>query len=219
MTDNDALVRAAFPVLGSQGAKVDWQFVADHGKQAQRNHYQTVERLAQRGGLSWCELAAVIENREYKNMDTNDAIVAVRSAEAEYLAALRSTPQAKSLDLPAQDEVEAVAVAVAQSTPQPGAVVNQCLAELGDAEPLVVSKEDDGWAVRTLSAWRLLHPAGDDALREENARLRGALRDASVSLCWAARQMKGNCNGGAVDAVNLAAGNASSVAALTGRQG
>lgn len=138
---------------------------------------------------------------------------------AEILAALRSTPQAKSLDLPAQDEVEVVAVAVAQSTPQPGAVVNQCLAELGDAEPLVVSKEDDGWAVRTLSAWRLLHRAADDALPDEIARLRGALRDASVSLCWAARQMKGNCNGGAVDAVNLAAGNASSAAALTGRQG
>ena len=56
-------------------------------------------------------------------------------------------------------------------------------------------------------------------LVEENARLRGALRDASVSLWWAARQMKGNCNGGAVDAVNLAAEDASSVAALTGRQG
>lgn len=63
------------------------------------------------------------------------------------------------------------------------------------------------------------HPAGDDALREENARLREALKDSAESLSWAARQMKGNCRGSDIDAVNLAAGRAANSAALTGRQG
>ena len=58
-----------------------------------------------------------------------------------------------------------------------------------------------------------------NALREENARLRGALKDSARSLSWAARQMKGNCRGSDIDAVNLAAGRAANSAALTGRQG
>jgi hypothetical protein len=208
MTDNDALVRELLPCPFC-GADAEIEQDSDHHGE-------------------WFNLGCSRHWGHVRNPDHQNTCIAGRIfytetdvTEAEAIASwnTRSTPQPKPLDPPAQDEVEVVAVAVAQSTPQPGAVVNQCLAELGDAEPLVVSKEDDGWAVRTLSAWRLLHPAGDDALREENARLRGALRDASVSLCWAARQMKGNCNGGAVDAVNLAAGNASSVAALTRRQG
>lgn len=79
--------RKQFPVLGSQGVSVDWQFVADHGRQANANHYQTVERLAKRGGLSWCELCAVIEDRQYSQMETADAILRVRASEAKYLDA------------------------------------------------------------------------------------------------------------------------------------
>ncbi|TIX58755.1 MAG: hypothetical protein E5V25_26555 [Mesorhizobium sp.] len=48
--------RRTFPILNGGGQKIDWQLVADHSTQAKRNHYQTVERLAERGGLSWCEL-------------------------------------------------------------------------------------------------------------------------------------------------------------------
>ena len=81
--------RKGFPILGGQGAKVDFQLVADHGKQAQANHYQTVERLAERGGLSWCELHAVLSNRKWQKMDENDAIVECRAIEARYLAAIR----------------------------------------------------------------------------------------------------------------------------------
>lgn len=102
----------------------------------------------------------------------------------------------------------------------------QCLGETHLFQAYGASEEKciAAWNARpplTPQAKPLDPPAQDEVevLREENARLRGALRDASVSLCWAARQMKGNCNGGAVDAVNLAAGDASSVAALTGRQG
>lgn len=34
--------------------------------------------------------------------------------------------------------------------------LNQCIAELGDDEPFVVSRDGDGWTVRTISAWRVV---------------------------------------------------------------
>lgn len=80
--------RAAFPILNGQGTKIDWELVADHGQQAWRNHSQTVERLAQRGGLSWCELHAVLHNRDWQKMDTNEAMIACRALETRYLAAV-----------------------------------------------------------------------------------------------------------------------------------
>lgn len=80
--------RKKFPILGSGGASIDRQLVADHGKQAQANHYQSVERLAERGGLSWCELYAVLHNRKWQKMDDNEAMIACRALEAKYLAAL-----------------------------------------------------------------------------------------------------------------------------------
>lgn len=80
--------RPAFPVLGSGGQSVDWQFVADHGKQAQANHYQSVKQLAARGGLSWSELHAVVHNRDWQKIDENTAIAEVRELEARYLRAI-----------------------------------------------------------------------------------------------------------------------------------
>ena len=86
------LSRKGFPILGSRGASIDWQLVADHGEQAQTNHGQTVSRLAERGGLSWSELHAVLHNRRWQKMDSNEAMIACRGLEARYLAAL---PDAK----------------------------------------------------------------------------------------------------------------------------
>jgi hypothetical protein len=83
--------RRLFPILGAR-ASIDFALVADHGKQAQANHYQTVERLAQRGGLSWCELYAVLHNKPWQKMDTNDAMVACRALESRYLAAIATPP-------------------------------------------------------------------------------------------------------------------------------
>lgn len=80
--------RKQFPVLGGCGAMIDYQLVVDHGEQAKRNHYQTVERLAQRGGLGWSELYAVLHNKPFQKLDANDAMIACRSLEARYLAAL-----------------------------------------------------------------------------------------------------------------------------------
>lgn len=67
-----------FPVMprfGSGGgvAYVPWALVAPHEKQATLNHYQTLERLATRGGLAPCELLAVLEGRKWKPMDAEES--------------------------------------------------------------------------------------------------------------------------------------------------
>ena len=80
--------RKTFPILGERGASIDYQLVQDHGDQAQVNHYQSVERLAERGGLCWSELYAVLHNQKWQSMDKNEAMIACRALEARYLAAL-----------------------------------------------------------------------------------------------------------------------------------
>lgn len=40
--------------------------IAPHAQQALNNHYQTLERLAERGGLSPCEAMAVLEDRDWR---------------------------------------------------------------------------------------------------------------------------------------------------------
>jgi len=42
-----------------------YEYVAPHEVQAERNHSQTLERLAERGGLSLRELYAVCHDRHY----------------------------------------------------------------------------------------------------------------------------------------------------------
>lgn len=49
-----------FPVL-SGGMSVPWQMLAPHELQAKANHGQTLQRLAERGGLSWAEMLCVLE--------------------------------------------------------------------------------------------------------------------------------------------------------------
>ena len=80
--------RQTFPILGNGGARIDWQLVLDHGEQAKQNHNQSVTRLAERGGLSWCELHAVLHDKRYQKMDTNEAMLACRALEARYLQAV-----------------------------------------------------------------------------------------------------------------------------------
>lgn len=68
-----------FPLLfghGREGLKlvarlgcprsVPWSFVAPHEAQARANHDQTLERLAERGGLSPSELVAVVRGEGYR---------------------------------------------------------------------------------------------------------------------------------------------------------
>ena len=86
MTDEST--RKQFPILGRRGQTFDYQLVADHSNQADRNHYQTVHRLAERGGLSWCELYAVLHDRKWQKVDETEAMEACRALEARYLADL-----------------------------------------------------------------------------------------------------------------------------------
>lgn len=105
--------RQTFPILGTKGAVVDLQLVADHGRQAYINHGQTVTRLAERGGLSWPELHAVLHNRRWQKMDETEATIACRGIEARYLAALEPDPAVvrmrEALEWQTQQREEAMA--------------------------------------------------------------------------------------------------------------
>ena len=55
-----------FPILGHEWIKsVPWSVVEPHREQAQRNHDQTLERLAERGGLGIEELTAILADQHW----------------------------------------------------------------------------------------------------------------------------------------------------------
>ena len=59
---------------------VPWSLVAPHEAQAKANHYQTLERLAERGGLSPLEMLAVITDRDYdevSKLDPDEAVTLI----------------------------------------------------------------------------------------------------------------------------------------------
>lgn len=49
--------------------------ITPHEDQAQRNHSQTLKRLAERGGLCPEEMLAVLEDRDYRDRVTDDQAV------------------------------------------------------------------------------------------------------------------------------------------------
>jgi hypothetical protein len=54
-----------FPILGSKPKEyIPLDIVKPHEKQAIRNHGQTFERLAERGGLDWVEMLFVLEDKD-----------------------------------------------------------------------------------------------------------------------------------------------------------
>ena len=59
---------------------VPWDLVAPHESQAKRTHDQSLARLNERGGLSICELAAVLEDRPWKQMSTEAALEVITNA-------------------------------------------------------------------------------------------------------------------------------------------
>lgn len=67
-----------FPIFGSICA-IPWSVIAPFEKQAIENHEQTLERLAQRGGVSPCEAVAIIEGRKWSRMDAETAEAMLRS--------------------------------------------------------------------------------------------------------------------------------------------
>ena len=63
-----------FPILNGQRLlSIPWEMIEKHEPQALRNHKQSLETLARRGGLSACEVVAVIEGRRWERMDDAEA--------------------------------------------------------------------------------------------------------------------------------------------------
>lgn len=51
-------------------------------EQAQKNHYQSLDRLAERGGLSACEALAICERRKWSAVDVETAVKLLSMLEA-----------------------------------------------------------------------------------------------------------------------------------------
>ncbi len=70
-----------FPVLNQQSCRISerkqmprevpWRLVEPHSKQIWNNHDQTLERLAQRGGLAPEELYLAFHGRSFSDRDEN----------------------------------------------------------------------------------------------------------------------------------------------------
>lgn len=61
-----------FKVLDAN-TTIPWVVIAPHEGQAICNHGQDLEKLNKRGGLSWSEMIAVLEDRRWSRMDENTA--------------------------------------------------------------------------------------------------------------------------------------------------
>jgi len=69
-TEKPSMWDRTFPVLNHKRdnfplASVPWEFIAPHEAQARRNHAQTLQRLAERGGLSAKEMLAVVTGQHW----------------------------------------------------------------------------------------------------------------------------------------------------------
>jgi len=64
------------PILSPEGMDpFPWDIILPHEAQAQKNHGgQTLQQLAERGGLNVCEVVAVLEDRSFVIMTEIDAI-------------------------------------------------------------------------------------------------------------------------------------------------
>lgn len=50
-----------YPIMG--GPSVPWSYMEPHDSQARANHQQSLQRLAERGGLSPCEAELIVTSR------------------------------------------------------------------------------------------------------------------------------------------------------------
>ena len=55
-----------YPIIGTNPQEyIPWDMLASHEAQALRNHCQTLERLAERGGLAWIEVISILEDNTW----------------------------------------------------------------------------------------------------------------------------------------------------------
>ena len=65
---------------------IPWDLIAPHEAQALNNHCgQTLERLAQRAGLSHCEAVAILEDRAWSLMNQREAVQRLSEIVASHL--------------------------------------------------------------------------------------------------------------------------------------
>lgn len=64
-------MRERFPILDPVGRirDVPWKSVEPYREQAMKNHNQTLEELASRGGLTWEELFAVMAGLSWRQLE------------------------------------------------------------------------------------------------------------------------------------------------------
>lgn len=74
-----------------------WAMLAPHEAQALHNHDQTLERLAQRGGLSACEVIAILDDSGYFEY-WRWSVPSVAEAEAKLCELIAAWRQTQSLD-------------------------------------------------------------------------------------------------------------------------
>lgn len=71
------------PIIFDEKAKPEWPLsvpmsvLYPHREQAQINHQQALERLAQRGGLSPREMLAVLEDRPWSKVEIDVAMARI----------------------------------------------------------------------------------------------------------------------------------------------
>lgn len=52
---------------------IPWAMVTPHNAQAKINHNQDLAKLQSRGGVSYCEALAILDDRKWKTMETYEA--------------------------------------------------------------------------------------------------------------------------------------------------
>ncbi len=83
-----------YPILESRrGPKqyIPRGLLSPHEQQARRNHGQSLSRLAQRGGLSWTEALAIIEDKNWRDAEHDEkmAEATIRKMATEYMKEIK----------------------------------------------------------------------------------------------------------------------------------
>lgn len=94
-----------FPIMvtvyGTKASSIPWSLIAPHEAQALINHDQTLERLAERGGLDPCEALSVILNLKWRQdrFSLGTAVAVLAALAVETARADREADRAKRADV------------------------------------------------------------------------------------------------------------------------
>lgn len=65
MSDDARRFPVLKPTVGGPRESIPWKALEPHARQAIRNHSQTLEQLAERGGLAWSEMFYILRNEPF----------------------------------------------------------------------------------------------------------------------------------------------------------